>query len=141
MSRLSDYKSRLFAVIRNYELAEFQYGVTDCAMFGGECVEAITGTNPVIEWKGRYTTSLGGLRVARKNGYENQADWFVKNGSEIPVAMAQFGDLALLEGDANETGWTVGLVGGSFILAMSEKGLTRVPLFNATKVFRFGEDQ
>jgi hypothetical protein len=34
-------------IIIKYTHAPFEYGVTDCCQFAGECIEAVTGKNPM----------------------------------------------------------------------------------------------
>jgi len=36
----------IWPVIRKYESLPFEYGVTDCCRFVGECVQAVRGENP-----------------------------------------------------------------------------------------------
>lgn len=133
-----DYRSKLFAVIADYEGKPFEYGKRDCAIFGGAVIEALTGTNPAQDFIGKYKTAKSGLKVIKTAGYASQADWLAKHGTEVPVSMAQFGDLAVIPGDENLSGFTIGVVGGSFLIAMREVGLVRLPLSVASTVYRVG---
>lgn len=140
MNKLPDHRARLFAVVAKYENKTFEYGSADCALFGADVVEAMTGIDPAADYRGHYKTALGGLRAIRKAGYNDQADWLRAHGVEVSPPMAQVGDLVVIAtGEDGETGYSIGVCGGSFILAMGLRGLVRLPLAYASECWRIAD--
>lgn len=134
--RLSDYRSRVFEVINKHERQPFRYGVNDCALFGADIVEAITGVDPAAQWRGKYRSAAGGLRLMKDAGYKNQAEWLEKHGERVETPFAQFGDIAVLKASTDIAGNALGVVGGGFIIGMSKNGLVRVGLDQAVACYR-----
>lgn len=140
MSRLPNYRSRLFSVIGKYEREKFVYGKTDCAMFAASCIEAITGTDPAAAFRGKYTTVIGGMRKLKTHtGFTDRQEWISSMGNSVQPAFAQVGDIAIINNpDGDEDGYSLGVVGGSFVLAMGLNGLVRLPLSCMIGTYRIG---
>jgi hypothetical protein len=133
MVKLFGWRNRLKSYASASAREPFAYGRHDCALFAAGAVEAMTGHDPAADWRGRYTTLLGGLRVIRKSGHDDHiaaaAAWF----AEIPPAKAQVGDLAVVAGD---DGPALGVVAGPHVWVLRPDGLGTVPLTMAERAFR-----
>lgn len=133
--KLNDAQERLFNLIFSKEDQEFEYGNNDCALFGGEVVEAVTGVNPTEDFKDRYKTRLGGIRLMRKNGYKDHFDFLDKNYTEIPAIFATIGDLGIAEGLNGEDAIVV-VMGQIAVGLHPEKGIVRIPLLSVKKAYQ-----
>ncbi|WP_273690233.1 DUF6950 family protein [Ketogulonicigenium vulgare] len=132
---MQEYIQKIEDLIAAKEDLPFQYGQNDCTIFACEVIEAITGHNPALPYIGRYTTFLGGTRHLKADGYEDHVH-FIKSfchDDQIPKAFIEIGDLGLIiEDDALI--WA--LVCGSFIIALTPKGLIRLSLDRLIEVYR-----
>lgn len=98
MARPAGWRTRLLAAIGAHGRAPFAWGAHDCAILAADAVLAKTGTDPAAAWRGKYRTQLGGLRVLkRETGHADHVALAASLFAEVPAAMAQFGDLAVLE--------------------------------------------
>lgn len=131
---MTDKREAIRPVIDRYRNVEFRWGKHDCAIFGADCVKAQGGPDLARGYRGKYSTMMGGIKRARKNGYNSHVDIFEKNLNEIPVAFACTGDIAIID---TADGPAIGVVDGANIFAMRETvGLTVVPLNKAIKTLR-----
>lgn len=133
MTRLPDWRRRL-AVYLNQSAAEpFEPGKADCALFAAGCIEAMTGTDPAAEFRGRYSTLEGGFKRLMKAGFADLETMAEALLEEVPVAYARVGDLAVLD---SAEGPALGIVQGARIYVRSEWRLATVSLLEARRVFR-----
>lgn len=131
--RLPDWKSRLIAFVSDAARTPFQPGVHDCALFSAGAVLAMTGVDYAANWRGRYTTLTGGLRVLRKAGFADHIDLAARTFDEVHPAFADLGDLAVIptpEGDV------LGVVQGEMIYGLNKGGIAYTPRVRATRAFR-----
>ncbi|WP_145395991.1 DUF6950 family protein [Paracoccus sulfuroxidans] len=130
MKRREDWRSRLYSYLDSVRDIPFQYGVQDCALFTASCVEAQTGEDPASDFRGRYTTELGGLRKIRAAGFDDQRDFVAKTFHEITdVVYTQVGDIVIL----NEG--PLGLCVGDRVAAVGEEGIYFVSLDDIQRAF------
>ena len=116
-------------------------GVT-CFSWVGDGIEAITGHNPHDPHRGQYSGLVGTCRYLKKLGYSSFNDFIADRFKEIPVGMAQAGDIVLV----NNSGWTnehpdealvaeemmpcaVALCDPPFYFGVTEHGLVRGDLY------------
>jgi hypothetical protein len=79
-------------------------------------VEALTGVDPVPEYRGAYSTALQSARVLDGKTMEEVLD---SKFDEVPIGFAQRGDLVLVDD-------CVGVVAGDYAWFVSDVGLERV---------------
>ncbi len=94
--RGSDWPERLFAEIGRASKRQFEFGKHDCCLFAANCIKAMTGKDPARGFR-RYRSELGAYKLIRRQWagkLENIATG-PAGGTEIPVSMAQRGDLVL----------------------------------------------
>lgn len=132
MQRVDNWPSELINYLAASARLPFEMGKHDCALFAADAIKAMTGEDPAAVWRGRYTTMLGGLRVLRKEGYQDHVDLVTKRLTEKPVALACPGDLAVVP---TADGPALGIVQGESIYVLRLEGLALVPLTAATRMF------
>lgn len=123
-------RAKLTAYLAEVARTPFAEGQHDCALFAAGAVKAMTGRDLAAEWRGRYTTTRGGIRILRKAGYENHialaASLFRR--TEAP----RIGDLAVVR---TEEGPALGIVQGTHVYVTGPQGLSLVPASAAIKFF------
>ena len=122
--RIEGWEQRFHAKFTEAQGREFQWGKHDCVLFAADIVEALTGIDHAAEFRGRYRTPRGALRIV--GNLETFPDQYFKR---IPVTRAQRGDLVFVDGD-NPFGGSLGVVapGGVQIATAGENGLDLVSI-------------
>lgn len=119
-TRLSTWENNLAEYISAKRHQPFEYGSNDCANFVAGAVEAMTGEDPMPEFRGQYDTEFGSLRALKEIGEGDLEATVDAKFQEIDVGLAQRGDIAFFDG-------SIGVVMGSFAWFVSDDGLERVP--------------
>lgn len=124
MTRRPDWEARLHAYLESVAGKPFAWGSHDCCLFAAGAVKAITGDDPMPEFRGRYTTAAGSVRALKRYGAGTLEETIDGKFPERPVAFARRGDLAFVNG-------MVGVVVGGDALFVGEEdgteGLVRFP--------------
>lgn len=143
MSRREDWPAALAAAYA--EDRRFAWGRSDCCLFAADLVAAMTGADPAAALRGRYEDVKGARRVLKRHGgsLERLAeDFAARHGwPELPVTLAQRGDLALVElppsseriGDWAEA---LGIVMGARVAVMGRSGPLQIQLACARRAWR-----
>lgn len=130
MTRLPGWQTRLTAFLAQVARQPFTPGRHDCALFAAGAVEALTGVDLAADWRGRYRTLRGGVRVLRRAGYRDHVELA---RAHFPVtASPRPGDLAVLP---TPEGLALSVVQGLHVYAPAEIGWALVPLDAATEFF------
>lgn len=125
MTRLDDWPERLFEVIDEARHKPFKWGEWDCTTFAAACVEAMTGEDPMSEFRDRYEDEESGKEALKELGGGSLYSVLKRKfGKPVPVAFAQRGDLALAK---TEQGPTVFVVLGEKMVGPGDEGLEAVP--------------
>lgn len=133
VSRLPDWHPRLIEYLGATYGQPFAEGHFDCALFAAGAVEAMSGADLSAQWRGRYSSTRGGLRVLRKAGFADHVALVASLLEECPVAYARAGDVAVVTSDGQPC---LGIVQGEFIYVISPNGAATVPLRSAVRAFR-----
>jgi hypothetical protein len=91
-----DWHNRLIAVIRAAEKRPFLWGEHDCCLFAADCAEAMTGDNFAAGWRGTYNSETGAKKALLRGGGSLE-QVLAKYLDEVPVKLAQRGDIAVVE--------------------------------------------
>ncbi len=135
--RLPDWQTRLHLWLQQAARRPIRPGRWDCCLFGAGAVEAQTGTDLAIGWRGRYSSYAGGQRVLRRAGYADHVDLIARHLIEDHPVTAMPGDIAVVPDP--DGGAAVGLVQGSVIYVLAEGGgLAFVPLTAIQRLFKVG---
>jgi hypothetical protein len=98
----------------------FEYGVNDCCLFAAGAVLQITGEDPMPEFRGKYDSLKGSLKVIKEIGAGTLEATLDRKFPEVGIGHAQRGDLAFFDG-------SVGVVMGGFAYFASDDGLEKIP--------------
>ena len=133
-TRLPDWQLRLETCLAERFSRPFAFGAQDCALFAADCVEASTGRDPAAGIRGRYRDARGASRIVRRlGGLEAIARDML--GSEVSTALAQPGDVGLLENAGRPC---LGVCTGLHWLAPGALGLLTLPREQARLAWRVG---
>lgn len=130
--RFRDWQSRLQACLAERRLRAFDWGVHDCCLFPCDGVLAMTGHDPAADVRGTYNTERGAMRIVKRLG-GMRAIAASRFGAEVPVLMAQVGDIGLLPLEGRES---LALCGGGVWLAPGLDQLEVMPLSAAVGAWR-----
>jgi hypothetical protein len=98
----------------------FEYGVNDCCLFAAGAVIEVTGEDPMPEFRGKYDSLKGSLKVIKEIGAGTLEATLDAKFPEVGIGKAQRGDLAFVDG-------SVGVVMGGFAYFVSDDGLEKIP--------------
>jgi len=90
--RLEDWPARLTAVFEAARRTGFAYSVHDCLIHVTDCVEAVTGRDIAGDWRGRYASLAGGLKLIGVRSISQGVDRYF---ARVSPAFAQRGDIGL----------------------------------------------
>ena len=127
--KVENWRQNLIDYLTEMSHRTLVYGAWDCAIFAGGAAGAQTGVDYVGPWVGTYTDLTTGTEALNRQGYFNHIDLVRQTFDEVPVALAQEGDIAVI-GDA------LGVVQGTHIYVLREEGIGLVPLLSASTAFR-----
>lgn len=114
-----DWHNRLIAVIRAAEKRPFLWGEHDCCLFAADCAEAMTGENFADGWRGTYDSETGAKKALLRGGGTLEKV-LGKYLDEVPVKMAQRGDIAVVENAGTRC---AGVIYGGAVWVPGEAGL------------------
>lgn len=119
MIRREDWPERLAAAIDAARELPFAWGEHDCLMFAANCVQAMTGEDPAVDFRKTYRTARGAAwTVARAGGMRVGAD--ARLGERVLVLRAQRGDVVLVELDNERQAY--GICVGATVACPCEAG-------------------
>lgn len=140
------WPERLADFIARRQEMPFAWGLNDCCLFACDAVLEMSGHDLAIDFRGKYGSALSAVRAMRDfAGMDVEsahlvgalADKIAEQHSiqDIPVLMAQRGDVVLLMAQRGES---LGIVGirGDRAVAPGVEGLESVPLSQCLKAWR-----
>lgn len=129
MRRL-DWPERLaetIAAARHREFSDENY----CASFAADCVNAITGTDPMSDFRGLSMEDA--LEKLKDSGYRSVYFFLTKQfGRPRPLALAQRGDVVV----RTKPDLAIGICCGQYTAFTTETGLTYLPTIDQRWSFR-----
>ena len=117
--RISTWEEALSNYIVTKRHEPFEYGVNDCCLFASGAVEAMTGEDPMSEFRGKYDSLKTSLIAIRDIGAGTLEATMDSKFPEVEIGYAQRGDLAFFDD-------SVGVVMGGFAYFVSDDGLERI---------------
>lgn len=115
MYRLPDWETRLAAYLEPLRTLPFSWGAHDCCLFCAGAVIAMTGVDPMPEFRGRYTTSRGSVRALRRIGAGTLAATLNSKFETVDPSLAHRGDIIM-------SGGLLGICLGPFMVAVGAEG-------------------
>ena len=130
--RLPDWPVRMNKFITGTRDNTYEMGTHDCCTFAGGCIKAMTGEDPMKEFRGKYDSQESGTKVLRTIGNISlYRTLWRKFGPALPGCRGQVGDLAFFEGNC-------GIIIGRFGLFIMEEGLAHIRISQIQRIFRIG---
>ncbi len=128
--RYPDWPVRLNEYIIQAEKKEFELGTHDCCTFAAGAIEAMTGEDPMPEFRDQYDDWQSAEDALDAVGYDNLYKTLTKKfGAAILGQKGQKGDLAFYDGSC-------GIVLGRYAMFLGEKGYAYVSLHRLQRAFR-----
>ncbi|MDN4633853.1 hypothetical protein QCD71_20230 [Sphingomonas sp. PsM26] len=115
MNRLPDWEARLAAYLEPLRTLPFSWGEHDCCLFSAGAVIAMTGVDPMPEFRGRYTTARGSVRALRRLGAGTLAATLNQKFETVDASLAHRGDIVMSDG-------LIGICLGGFLVAVGAEG-------------------
>lgn len=133
--RREGWEQSLIDTIEAAKGRPFAWGEADCCLFVADAVAVMTGRDPAEKLRGRYSTEKGALRTLGGDFAQAIEKLAAEFGlEEVPVAMAQRGDVVLLE---NGERMILGIIDThGLICAMSATGVIQLPISQAVTAWR-----
>ncbi|MDQ1081454.1 DUF6950 family protein [Pseudoroseomonas cervicalis] len=96
--RVQDWPERLAELIEARREMPFTWGLHDCCTFAADAAVALTGSDPMAQFRGRYSDEEGAAAMVGQGGLEEKvaAELAAWGAREIRPAFAQRGDWALV---------------------------------------------
>lgn len=133
--RLKGWETRLKLVIEKHMALPLQWGVSDCYIIVDDAVQALTG-DCLYSGATKYKTEKGAAKILAKHGFRTVHDALAGALDQIPVSMAQRGDVGVVyqqNGDVS---------GGVFtpqgFMSKSQFGVEFLPLSSVYAAYRVG---
>ncbi|AZT29173.1 hypothetical protein ELZ69_12660 [Salmonella enterica subsp. enterica serovar Moero] len=114
-----DWQNRLNAVMKAAIERPFSWGQHDCCLFAADCAHAMCGEDFAAEWRGIYDSETGAKKALLRGGGSLERV-LAKYLDEVPVKMAQRGDIAVVE---NSGAKCAGVVYSGVVWVPGENGL------------------
>nr|WP_313023125.1 hypothetical protein [Brucella intermedia] len=114
-----------------------EWGVSDCLMTAADAIKAVSGDDPLSQFRGKYKTEAGAARKMRANGCENVKHVFESYLQLEPVnrLSARRGDVGvmLINGE-----YVAGFICGSGFAVKQPHGLAFFPVTDIEQAYRVG---
>lgn len=115
MHRKADWEARLAAYLEPLRTRPFAWGEHDCCTFVAGAVEAMTGADPIPEFRGRYSSAAGSTKALKRYGAGTLEATLDTKVARVPASLAQRGDVIM-------TGGLLGICSGAFAIAVGAEG-------------------
>jgi hypothetical protein len=138
ITRHPDWQKLLVQFIAANERVRFQYGTTDCVMFGLDAIKSITGIDALPEIRGAYTSQKTFKRWLDNRGYVSIEDCVCRIAEnwqldEVPIEFMAPGDVALNRDKNGHTGLAISWQGRP--VTRHRRGFI-VPAHNVVRAWR-----
>jgi len=120
----------LNAYLAEVRMRRFRPGSHDCGLFVAWWVKLITGDDHGARWRGKYRSMKGLAELVKADGFESHVDYVASLFPAVAPALAQTGDLAVVEGDA------LGIFASDRVFVLRPDGLGHVSRLRAERAFR-----
>lgn len=131
--RYADWPERLNRIVEGNLNRPFEWGNWDCCLFAAECVEAMTGDDPMGEFRGRYSSAEGARALLRAHPSKSLFN-LMRRKFGNPSNFARRGDIVYT---ITEDGPSLGVCVGACAVFLSEEGIVSLPI-QGMRSFRCG---
>lgn len=117
--RHPDWQEKLINAIRAAQKRPFLWGQHDCALFAADCVQEMCGEDFAAAYRGTYDSEIGAKKALLKN-HGSLEKALSACMDEVPVKLAQRGDVAIMDNSGNNC---AGIVWSNGVFCAGESGL------------------
>lgn len=117
--RYPDWQARLVKTLQAAHKRPFLWGEHDCALFAADCVQAMCGEDYAALYRGTYDSETGAKKALLKN-HGSLEKALTACLDEVPVSLAQRGDVAIIESEGRKC---AGIVWSGGVYAAGVNGL------------------
>lgn len=114
-TRFPDWEARLHAYLEPLHALPFAWGQHDCCTFSAGAVAAMTGVDPMPEFRDAYTTATGSVRALIRHGAGDLAATMDAKFEKVPASLAHRGDVVMSDG-------LLGICLGAQMIAVGAEG-------------------
>lgn len=125
------WERRLQAVIERWRTVEMSWS-RNCAMFAADCVEAVSGVDPIADLRGQIVSAKGCAEALRAGDGSFASVVSARLGQSINPLLARRGDIVGLQ----SPGLVLGVCVGSRCLFLDDVGLVSRSLGDVTIAWR-----
>ena len=130
--RAKNWETLLHNHIAEHRHKKFKWKDNNCCTFGNECVRLLTGIDLFEATGHRWKTKADAAARVKAAGAKDWGDLVIveieKHFKRIPASLAKRGDIVLV---STPLGKGVAVVYGGGVLALSQKGLEKLPMSSA----------
>lgn len=117
MKRVSQWQKPYNEFLRARRDMPFEWGANDCCLFACDCIKAITGVDPAVDYRGYTAEHEANTKIAMFGTMEALIESIAHRSGmpEVAPKYAKRGDVALCEFDGKQVlcvigpdGWPVG---------------------------------
>ncbi|HPE49720.1 MAG TPA: hypothetical protein PLR76_15055 [Hyphomonas sp.] len=136
--RIQGWEQALFETTTLAMKRPHEWGVHDCATFAADCVEAMTGIDPIADLRGHWQGPVSARRLIAEEGADTLGDLAAQRLPEIAPSMARRGDVVLCKSDGTNETEFLAICQGHTAVGPAAHGLIHVPMTQALRAFRVG---
>ena len=96
-TRARGWEIALARVVEHHAATPFAWGASDCLTLVADAAQALTGFDPMAQYRGRYQSGGGAARLLKKAGHADLGAALAARFEEVAPAMARRGDAGLVE--------------------------------------------
>jgi len=99
MARLDNWQNNLSALIEDKRAEAFDFPSWNCLMWAFASIEAVTGRDLGVKYRGKYKNELGASRLLKRVDDVTTSQALLEKylGEPRPVAFARHGDIVLVD--------------------------------------------
>lgn len=145
MQRKTDWRAALKEAVCERMNTPFSYGSHDCCYAAADCVKAITGTDLMVDYRGKYRSAAGAARALKSIGKGTLLKTLISlvpqyGGKRIAVASAHKGDLVVTNKALHDAvqGQAAGIWLDNSAIFPGETGWVHLPRQDLIAAFKIG---
>lgn len=132
--RHPEWEKRLVKVTEAHIDTPLVWGQSDCLLTVADAVAAVLGDDPGAEIRGKYKTKTGAYRLIKSKGFDSLTAVLADRFEDVPVAMAQRGDVGVYVNDNGDQ--TAGYFCEYGFAVKGDDGLRFIPRTMAERAFK-----
>lgn len=131
--RVDGWETRLMEAVQRHDSMPLEYGTSDCIIHIADCIEAVTGEDPMASYRGAYASEEEAGELLVSLGASDVEELLESLYEEVPPALARRGDVGVvkIKGVA-----ACVVVMGPLIIGKSSLGSIKMSTSRLTRAFK-----